>query len=153
MLFVSSGRPGPCQGLRLPGFGDVTKSHVVWEGVRKGHRDVSSPVAVNGLLYAADNKGVLTCLDLKTGKQLYNERLGNGKNKSIGSPVVVGGKLLFPLDDGLTVVVEPGRAFRVAGRNRLGTGEQLDFGASPAVADGRLFLRSQSNLYCIGAKQ
>jgi outer membrane protein assembly factor BamB len=152
MLFVSSGRPGPCQGIRLPRSGDVTGTHVAWEGVRKGHRDVASPVVLNGLLYAADNKGMLTCLELKTGKQVYNERLGNGTNKAIGSPVVVRVKLLFPLDDGTTVVVEPGPAFRVVARNRLGDGAPLDFGASPAVADGRLFLRSQGFLYCIGAK-
>jgi outer membrane protein assembly factor BamB len=153
MLYVSSGRPGPCQGLRLPGAGDVTRTRMVWEGVRKGHRDVSSPVVVDGRVYAADNKAILTCIDLKTGKELYNQRIGNGKNKSIGSPVVVRGKLLFPLDDGVTVVVEPGPVCRVTGRNRLGTGEQLDFGASPAIADGRLFFRSQSYLYCIGTKQ
>jgi outer membrane protein assembly factor BamB len=152
MLFVSSGRPGPCQGIRLPGEGDVTRTHVAWEGVRKGHRDVASPVVCDDRLYAADNKGMLTCLDLKTGQQHYNERLGNGKNKAIGSPVLVRGKILFPLDDGVTVVVEPGPAFRVVARNRLGSGNQLDFGASPAVADGRLFLRSQSYLYCIGEK-
>lgn len=152
MLFVSSGRPGPCQGVRLPGDGDVTRTHVVWQGVRKGHRDVASPVVVDGRLYAADNKGKLTCLDLKTGKELYNERIGNGKNKAIGSPVVVRGKILFPLDDGVTVVVEPGPAFRVVGRNRLGDGTPLDFGASPAIADGEIYLRSQTHLYCIGSK-
>jgi outer membrane protein assembly factor BamB len=109
-------------------------------------------LVVDGRLYAADNKGMLTCLDLQTGKEVYNERLGNGKNKAIGSPVVVRGKVLFPLDDGTTVVVEPGPAFRVVARNRLGDGSALDFGASPAIADGRLFLRSQGFLYCIGAK-
>jgi outer membrane protein assembly factor BamB len=153
MLFVYSGRPGPCQGLRLPGSGDVSKSHIVWEGKRKGHRDVSSPVVVDGRLYVADNKGVLSCLDLHTGKELYNQRIGNGKNKSIGSPVVARGKMLFPLDDGVTVVLEPGPVCRIIGRNRLGNGDQLDFGASPAIADGKLFLRSQSYLYCIGTKQ
>jgi outer membrane protein assembly factor BamB len=152
-LFVSSGRPGPCQALRLPGTGDVTKSHVVWQGVRKGHRDVASAVVWEGLLYAADNNGQLTCLDLKSGKEFYNQRIGNGRNKAVASPVVVRGKLLFPLDDGVTVVIEPGPALRVFGRNRLGEGEPLDFGASPAIADGKLFLRSQKYLYCIGAKQ
>jgi outer membrane protein assembly factor BamB len=152
-LFVSSGRPGPCQLLRLPAAGDVTKTNIVWEGVRKGHRDVSSAVVWEGRIYAADNKGILTCLDLKTGREIYNERIGNGKNKSLGSPVVIQGKLLFPLDDGVTVVVEPGPRFRVSARNRLGSGELLDFGASPAVADGRLFLRSQTHLYCVATRQ
>jgi outer membrane protein assembly factor BamB len=151
-LFVQSGRPGPCQAIRLPGSGDVTGTHVQWQQTRKGHRDVASPIAHEGLVYAADNKGILTCYDLHDGKEVYNERLG-GAAKPVASPVLVRGKMLFLLDDGVTVCVEPGRAFKVAGRNRLGSGNQLDFIASPAVAAGRIYLRSQTHLYCIGSKQ
>ena len=147
-LFILSGRPGPCQALRLPGSGDVTPSHVLWQEVRKGHRDVASPIAWEGRVYAADSKGVLSCYDLREGKELYNERLGAGK--AVASPIALRGKLLFVLDDGVTAVLEPGPTFKVAGRNRLGEGKALDFLASPAVAAGRLFLRSQSHLYCIG---
>jgi len=149
MLFVVSGRPGPCQGIRMPDQGDVTRSHVLWESVRKGHRDVGSPILVDGLLYSIDNKATLTCTELKTGKELYNERLGTGKSQGLASPVYVKGKLLFVLDDGLTVVVEPGPQFKIAARNRLGKGDTLEFGASPAISEGQLFLRSQSTLYCI----
>jgi outer membrane protein assembly factor BamB len=152
MLFLSSGRPGVCLGVKLPGDGDITQSHVVWEGTRKGHRDVSSPILWEGLVYAADSRGMLSCLDLKTGEERYNERIGNGTNKSLASPVAVGGKLLFVLDDGVTVVVDPGPKLVVAGRNRLGEGKPLDFAASPAIAEGRLYLRSQSTLYCIGQR-
>jgi outer membrane protein assembly factor BamB len=151
MLFVLSGRPGPCQAIRLPGEGDVTRSHVVWQDIRKGHRDVSSPILWDGRIYAADSRGgKLSCYDLKSGKELYNERLGG---KSLGSPIAVRGKLLFLQDNGVTVIVEPGDKFQEVRRNRLGEGVELDFGASPAVADGRLFLRSQSYLYCIGEKK
>ena len=83
-------------------------------------------------------------------QELYHERSGG---KSLSSPIAVRGKLLFVLDDGVTLVVEPGATFQVVGRNVLGEGRQSDFGASPAVADGRLFLRSQSYLYCIGEKK
>jgi outer membrane protein assembly factor BamB len=147
-LFVLSGRPGPCQALRLPGAGDVTGSLVRWQLQRNGHRDVASPVVCEGRVYAADNKGLLTCYDLETGRALYNERLGPGK--AIASPVMIRGKILFLMDDGVTAVVEPGPALKVVGRNRLGEGRPLEFNASPAVADGRLFLRSQSVLYCVG---
>ena len=58
MLFVQSGRPGPCQAIRLPGDGDVTRSHVAWQGSRKGHRDVSSPILWDGRIYAADSREV-----------------------------------------------------------------------------------------------
>jgi outer membrane protein assembly factor BamB len=149
-LFVSSGRPGPCQALRMPDKGDVTTSHVIWQAERKNHRDVGSPILWGGRIYAADSKGMLSCLDLATGRELYLQRLGPGK--AVASPVALRGKLLFLLDDGVTVVVEPGDIFKVLHRNRLGSGQALDFNASPAIADGRLFLRSQSTLYCIAEK-
>ena len=152
VMFVSSGRPGPCQAIKLPGTGDVTKTHILWKGERKGHRDVSSPILWEGRVYAADKDGRITCYDLKTGKELYNERLST-KAKSLASPIAVRGKLLFVLDNGETVVVEPAPTYKEAGRNKLGSGELLEFGASPAVADGRLFIRSQTHLYCIGARK
>src|SRR4029077_17141621 len=68
MLYVASGRPGPNQGLVLPGNGGVTKTHVVWQGIRKGHRDVASPIVVGDSIYTVDYRGMLTCLDLKTGR-------------------------------------------------------------------------------------
>jgi outer membrane protein assembly factor BamB len=150
-MYVASGRPGPFQIVKLPGAGDVTKTHVVHAGSRKPHRDVSSPIAWQGRVYTVDNKGVLSCYDLKTGKELYAGLVGNRKNISLASPIAVRGKLLWLMDDGVTVVVEPGPKLNVVGRNKL-DGERLDFGASPAVVDGRLFLRSQSYLYCIGKK-
>ena len=150
-LYAPSGRPGPFQAIRLGGSGDVTKTHLVWQVVRKKHRDVSSQILWGGLIYAADRTGVLSCHDCKTGKVLFEQSLGTRK-KSLASPVAVGGKLLFVLDDGETVVIEPGRTLKILARNRLGEGEQLDFNASPAVAAGRLYLRSQSHLYCIAKK-
>ena len=152
LIFILSGRPGPCQALRLPGEGDVTKSHVAWQEERKKHRDVSSPVLFNNIIYQPDSKGMLTAINLNTGKEIYDVRLGNGKNKTLGSPIIVRGKLLFLMDDGETVVVDPGLDFKVLYRNVLGNGTALDFGASPTVSDGRLFVRSQKFLYCVGEK-
>jgi outer membrane protein assembly factor BamB len=152
VLYAPSGRPGPFQAIRLGGSGDVTKSHVVWQLIRQGHRDVSSPFLWQGLYYGADRDSRLAPHDIKTGKIVYNEKLSNGKANSMASPVMIRGKLLFLLDDGTGVVVEPGREFKVVARNKVGDGESLDFGASPAIADGRLYLRSQSHLYCIGGK-
>jgi outer membrane protein assembly factor BamB len=149
-MFIQSGRPGPCQAVKMPNEGDVTKSHLVWGGSRKGHRDVASAIVWDGRVYCADNKGMLSCYDLKTGKELFNERFGDGKGKALASPVAVRGKLLFLLDNGTTVVVEPEKILKEVSLNKLGDGNALDFGASPAVANGKLYLRSQSVLYCIG---
>jgi outer membrane protein assembly factor BamB len=151
-LFAASGRDGPFQAIRLGGKGDVTKTHVRWEVSRRGHRDVASQMLWGDLLYAADIRGMLTCFDTKNGKEVFNERLKAGA-KVLASPVAVRGKLLFVLDTGETLVLEPGRKLKVVGRNKLGDGSSLNFGASPAIAGGRLYLRSQSYLYCIGEKK
>ena len=151
MLYAPSGRPGPFQAIGVGATGNATKTQLRWQVDRRGHRDVSSQILWKGLLYAADNKGVLTCYDAKSGKVFYNERLSGGA-KSLASPVVVRDRLLFVLDTGETVVVEPGPQFKVTGRNVLGEGSGLDFAASPAIADGQLYLRSQSYLYCIAEK-
>jgi outer membrane protein assembly factor BamB len=151
VLFAPSGRPGPFQAIRLGGTGDVTRSHLLWQVTRKGHRDVSSQILANKLIFAADNKGLLTCHDPTDGKLLYEERLHDGK--SLASPVAVRGKLLFVLDTGTTVVVEPEREYKEVGRNKLGEGNDLEFEASPAIVQGRLFIRSQTHLYCIGGKK
>jgi outer membrane protein assembly factor BamB len=150
ILYAPSGRPGPFQAIRLGGTGDVTKSNLIWEVVRKGHRDVSSQIFVNNLIFAADKDGVITCHDPAEGKKLYAVRLDAGK--SLASPVSVGGKVLFLMDTGTTIIVEPQRTFKEVGRNQLGDGNELEFEGSPAVVRGRIYLRSQSHLYCIGEK-
>jgi outer membrane protein assembly factor BamB len=149
-LFAASGRPGPFQAIRLGGTGDVTRSHLVWEVVRKGHRDVSSPILWEDLIYAVDSKGFLTCQEAKTGQVVYNERVGD---RALASPVEIGGKLLLVLDNGTALVLQPGREFKVLHKNVLGDGKALDFAASPAIACDRLYLRSQSRLYCIGERK
>jgi len=150
VLFALSGRPGPAQLIRRDGSGDVTGTNVLWTISRKGSRDVASPLLWGDLLYAANSSGggMLACFDLKTGATVYKEkRLGAIVT---ASPVAVRGKVLYFLESGTTVVLEPGREFKVAGRNALSDG--TPFRASPAIADGKLYLRSQSYLYCIGEK-
>src|SRR5262249_17578448 len=149
-LFAPSGRPGPFQAIRLGGSGDVTKTQVLWQVVRKGHRDVSSPILVTNLIFPADRRGVLTCHDPATGEMVIAKRLSAGK--SLASPISVRGKVLYLFDDGTTYVIDPTRPFQVVGTNKLGEGNELEFEASPAVAHGRLYLRSQTHLYCIGKK-
>jgi outer membrane protein assembly factor BamB len=146
-LYGTSGRPGPFQAIRMGGSGNVSGTHRRWEVVRKGHRDVASPVLWKGLLYVADSKGMLTCHDAATGAVVYDKRVGT---KVLASLIIIRDKLLVVLEDGQALIVEPGREFKVINRNKLGEGGELDFSASPAVADGRLFLRSQSYVYCIG---
>ncbi len=148
LVFALPGRTGTSQCFRPAGTGDVTRD-VVWTSSRKGSRDVASPILWDNLIYAADRNGLLTCLDFKTGATVYKEKL-RGSVIETSSPVAVRDRLLFVLETGETVVLQPGREFKVAGRNSLSDG--TEFRASPALADGKLYLRSQSHLYCIGEK-
>jgi outer membrane protein assembly factor BamB len=145
-MVVMSGRPGPMIAVRLGGTGDVTKTHILWDVVRKTPRDVGSPILWKDLLYVGDRDGNLTCHDATNGAVIYRERAG--KKCFSASPIAVQDKLLFLTEDGTTVVVEPGRQFKVVARNTLA--DPTEFRASPVVVDGRLYLRSQSTLYCIG---
>jgi outer membrane protein assembly factor BamB len=150
-MFVLSGRTGPYQLLKMPGTGDVTSSHVVYSAKRRG-RDVASPIIWQGRVYAVDRDSRLTCFDLQTGKDLYAGPLARRGVNSMASPIALRGKLLWLLDDGTTVVVNPGPKLEISGKNKL-AGGPLEFGASPAVIDGKIYLRSQSYLYCIGEKK
>lgn len=150
-IFVQSGRTGPYQLLKMPGSGDVTKTHVLHQAIR-GRRDVASPVLVDGRVYCLDKAANLTVFSMKTGEEITTVPLARRGASSMASPVYVRGKVLWVLDDGTTVVVEPGDKPKVVARNKL-PGGKLDYGASPAVVDGRLYIRSRTTLYCIGEKK
>jgi outer membrane protein assembly factor BamB len=87
--------------------------------------------------------GVLTVADAKTGERVYQERVGG---VFTASPVAGDGKVYLVSEDGETIVLRAGRAPTILARNRL-TARQL---ASPAIAGGRLFIRSDDVLYAIG---
>jgi outer membrane protein assembly factor BamB len=144
LLYSASGRNGPTIGLRPGGSGDVTATHLVWRAVRGGPH-VPTPALVNGRLYSANDTGVLTCLDAATGKLLYQERL---EDQFSASPIVAGDLLYFPAESGITYVVRAGEPPAVVARNDLGA----PILASPAVVDGRIFLRTAEELVCIGAR-
>jgi outer membrane protein assembly factor BamB len=158
-LVAISGRPGPLQKIKLGGTGDVTKTNVLWDVPRaKGSRDVASPLLVDGVVYLGDRTGQLTGIDWKTGATLFKERSGpggpgakGGGVEFVASPVLVRGKVMYVRVDGVTFLLEPGRTFKVAGKNVLSDG--TEFRASPVVVDGRLYLRSQKHLFCVGEKQ
>jgi len=87
--------------------------------------------------------GVLTVCDAKTGERVYQERVGG---VFTASPVAGDGKVYLVSEDGETIVLRAGRTPAILARNRL-TARQL---ASPAIAGGRLFIRSDDALYAIG---
>jgi len=106
-----------------------------------------TPIVVGDLLYINDDNGILTAFGLTTGKQVFRERLpGSGIAPFSASPVSAGGLLFATNEDGQVDVIRAGREFKVAGKNQM---NEICM-ATPAIADGQLFIRGQNNLFCIG---
>ncbi len=127
--------------VRPGGRGDVTESHVVWH-VTDAKCYVPSPVVVDGYLVVPDDRGTVNCYQAATGKRLWKERLGRQYSASLVSV----GKLVYLLDEqGTTKIIRPGNELELVATNRLGEPCR----ASPAVSQGRIYLRAIEHLYCI----
>lgn len=127
--------------VRPDGNGDVTQTHIAWKTAR-GVPRMPSPLLVGDLLYLLGDGGVVTCLEARTGKEVWQERLGG---EYVASPVHAAGRVYCFSQDGKTTVLKVGRSFEVLARNKLDAG----FMASPAVSDGAFFLRSKTHLFRI----
>lgn len=145
LLFAVSGRPGPLLAIRRGGAGNVTDSRVAWSAKRRS-RDLSSPIVVGGVLFAAAMNGVAVAYDPRGGAELWKERLGGDVT---ASPVAADGLVYFVDRGGVTIVVRPGPSLDIVAKNRLPVEEGEDFLASPAVSAGQLFLRSDRALYAV----
>jgi outer membrane protein assembly factor BamB len=143
VIYMSRGyRSSPFMAVRPGGEGNVASSHVPWK-VATGAPYISSLVYYDGLIYMTGDVGVLTVTDAKTGERVYQERIGGVYT---ASPVAGDGKVYLASEDGETVVLSAGRTPRILSRNKLNA-RQL---ASPAIAGGRLFIRSDDALFAIG---
>jgi outer membrane protein assembly factor BamB len=130
--------------LRPGGRGDVSASHVVWRAPGGGSY-AASLVHYEGLLYFTNDVGVLTCADATTGARIWQTRLDG---VFFASPVAADGKIYLASETGETIVLKAGRVATILSRNDLG--ERLV--ASPAIANGQIFLRSDARLFTIGVR-
>jgi hypothetical protein len=148
VAYALGGRPGGGLAVKLGGSGDVTRTHRLWTS-KKG-ANVPSPVYHDGHLYwMHDNTGLAFCADAKTGRVVYEERVGRGDGV-YGSPVLAGGRIYYPGRSGTTYVVAARPAFELLASNSFG--ERGDYLSSPAVAGNQLFLRTNRFVCCIGGK-
>ncbi len=146
VVVLSSGYPDKVVfAVRPGGSGDVTAS-VLWR-YAKGSAYVPSPILYDGYLYLLTDKGLVTCLDAKTGAVKYEGGRPPVPATLMASPVAVDGRLLIMSQDGDTFVVKAGPDFVVERTNPLGE----PISASAAVAGGRLYIRGEKHLFAIGA--
>ena len=129
-------------GVRLGGRGDVTETHVLWKYVR-GAPKRASPVLIDGQAYMVSNEGVVSCIDFKTGRELWKGRIGGNHSASI---VYTANRIYFFSEEGVATIIRPGDRLEILATNQLDSG----FMASPAIAGRDFFLRTKTHLYRIG---
>jgi len=137
--------------LYLP-VGGVSKFKIDAKGVaekpqwaaREARTGYSSPLVYGGKVYAADKDGFIACVDAKTGKEQYKERVKGGFS---ASPVAGDGKAYFLNETGICTVVDvKADTFEVLATNELGEGSL----GTPAIANGRIFIRTEKGIYALG---
>jgi outer membrane protein assembly factor BamB len=127
------------EGLVMPG-----SKYERWR-LSRGTPDVPSPLVYNGLVYVCrESGGFLICLDAQTGKEHDNQRIHSSIYRA--SPLAADGKIYLTARDGVVTVVKAGPTFEQLAENRLPD----RFTASPAVSNGRIYLRGWDTLYAIG---
>ncbi|MFN0066476.1 MAG: PQQ-binding-like beta-propeller repeat protein [Limisphaerales bacterium] len=146
LVFVGTGYEAPTAiAIRVDGAaGDVTDTHVAWT-LRRSAPNTPSFLLVGDELYLLADSGVMSCVDARTGTVHWQERVCGGAS---ASPVLAGGRIYVQDEQGKGVVLSAGKEFRKLAENPLGERTL----ASYAVTDGALFIRSEENLFRIGAR-
>lgn len=154
IIVVASGRrpEAPIFAIRAGATGDITlgkdqtsSKDIAWSKQARGSY-MPTPLIYQSRLYVLANQGVFDCYDLKTGAEIYRQRLPHQGGGFSASPVAADGKIYLPGEDGDIFVVKAGPNFEVLATNSMG--ELLM--ATPAVSSGMLFVRTHHHLFAIG---
>jgi len=143
LIYAVSGPKYPTVAIRPGGSGDVTDTNVAWTNSRGGPF-VPSAILVGERYYLVDDAGIATCLDARDGSPLWQRRLSG---RFTASPVAGDGKIYFTNEEGLTIVISAdGEKYREIARNAVGEPVY----ASPAISQGKIYLRTARRLFAIG---
>jgi outer membrane protein assembly factor BamB len=135
--------------IRPGGSGDITGTpRILWR-YEKGTAYVPSPILYGDLVYLVTDRGLVTALDVKTGAVKYEGGRPPIPATFMASPVVIDGRIVLMSEDGDAFVIKAGPVHEIERTNSLGE----PIFASPAIAEGRIYIRGASNLYCIGKKK
>ena len=156
LVFVSSGHNLPMRqpiiavrsqasGNITPAWGQSQSQGIAWS-YSTGGPYVTSPIAIGEYLYVPLDSGYLTCYEAQNGKAVYEKQALGTRNTVTASPIAADGRIYIQTEDGECYVVKQGPEFEILAVNKL---DEV-FCASPAVSEGKLFLRGRKHLYCIG---
>ncbi len=144
-IYTDSGRGGPGVLVDASGKGDVTATHVKWR-VNQIPEGLSSPVIADGHVYRVHNPGILKCFELASGKEMYSTRLDGISVPS--SPIATPDGRIYFASAGKTFVVKAAPKFELLATNDL----DEPTAASAAISQGRIFLKGNRHLFCVGNK-
>ncbi|MBL9133837.1 MAG: PQQ-binding-like beta-propeller repeat protein [Verrucomicrobiaceae bacterium] len=139
--------------VKLGGKGDTTATAVLWDSNTSSY--VPTPILKDGHLYVINDQGFATCIDAKTGKDVYRERVlmgarGGGK-PFYASPVLIGDKLICVSRRNGAFILAAKPKYEMIRTNVLSL-DASQFHGTPAVSGDQIFLRSDKAVYCIGAR-
>lgn len=147
LVYVVSGKSGAVYAVKPGGKGDVTKSRMAWNTVRKGGRDLPSPILVGDSLFVINMGGIATGYDAMTGKEKWKSRVDGNFSSS---PVSLGDLVYTCSENGTVYVARAADKFELVAKNSVGAKEGEIFRSSMAISSGQIILRSNKRLYCVG---
>jgi outer membrane protein assembly factor BamB len=131
--------------IRLGGSGDMSGKAIRWK-YQRSVPQLPSPLLYGGILYMVNDNGIVTLLNPDTGALIKQGRLTGAPGPHFASPVAADGHIFFSTEHGSVVVVPPGEDLTPTAVNALGE----DTYATPAFADGRLYVRTTAALWAFG---
>ncbi|HEX4793055.1 MAG TPA: PQQ-binding-like beta-propeller repeat protein [Humisphaera sp.] len=146
MVYFDSGRNGPGVAVDPTGSGDVSATHIKWT-IPQIPESIGSPIIVGDYVYRLESPGILKCWELKTGKQVYSNRL-EGISSTWASPIADANGRLYFANAGKSYVIQSGPEFRILSANELNDANH----PSAAAANGKLFLVGKESVYCVGQR-
>ena len=133
--------------LKTGGPGDVTTSELLWQKT-KGAPYIASALVYRGQYVMVKDGGIVTAYDVKTGQEIYQERVA-AAGKYYASPVAANGNIYFAtLEDGVFTVLKAGAKTPEVVATNPKLGERT--AATPAIADDTLFVRTAKHLFAFG---
>jgi hypothetical protein len=142
LVFITGGFPDHhILAIRPDGDGNVTKTHIAWQ-THQGVSYVPSPIIAGDYFLVISDSGVAHCYEAKTGRLAWKERLGEEHSSLVSAE----GRVYCLNDEGVMNVLKAGPEFERVAQNEIG---ERCF-ASAAISQGRIFLRGERHLFCIG---
>lgn len=134
------------EAIKGGGSGDVTKTHLLWRLDNKASSNIASPILVSDKLFVVKQGGISSCFNAADGKPLWSLKRISNLGNYYASPVAADGKIFVTGENGFIVVLADSPSLEILAKNDMGDSCL----ATPAIADGRLFVRTKEKLICVG---